>query len=900
MLSILFFSSFYVVLAQENLSIHLLNVPESISANTHFTLFFEVESTNPLVDSVYTRLIIPDGWQTLIARNPQQTIRHLSIKYIYTLATAPTAPSGNYPVTLCVYHKDMLKVQKTVTIRVKQERKIEVTPIFVPDYVMEGDSLNIEYLIQNKGNNPEKVWIDSPKRKTSQKLDSLTLLPGENIRISKSQKVPVGDGNSWTISPKLCVFMRDSANPVTQILSVQVYSKKNKKNDPYLRFPIEVGMAYSRFSGSNYIAGSYQYDARGRGFLDFKQHHYADFVIHGPDQSNIQFISGYSQYSLAYRYKKNTVVQAGDYSLTFNHLMEFGRFGRGLKIDGDYTRTGFSVFYLQPRFFPDQKATYGGSLTYKFQNKFRVSASYLSKNIFTNKQWAWARFAGVTLQLKTNLLSSETEIALSSAHKKTDFGAFNRFGFHYKKFQLNNNLIYAGKNFLGFYNNSWALVNSVNYHLSKKIYFGIVSNVTRVNPNFDVLVLKTSPYYSSHTAMVSYAFHTQHRIMLSYHQQTKEDRQPQKQFHYRENYTRIGYYINTPTFNLLYDARYGFSENLLQKSDNNPRARSFSNLIQPQIQVFPSCWLSILAEHQHTNKFSKDNQLKNYVFYGGSIRVHLKKYVDASFMYRNSYAPDELVERQSFMDLAVNCTIGNHKLSLTGGRVFVPTYTQTNQNTLFFLLKYTLTLNTPLAKNRNLGHIRGQISGLSESVRKEGILIQLGNRKYVSDANGFFYFNDLVPDKYYLTLDKSSLGTGAVAAIRTPIEVNVSADSTRLITIPLIKSGSIEGSLNFATTTEDEKTKKQIPVILLKIYNDTESYLTKANDKNNFSFKELKPGIWTIKAWFPDNQNQFTIQNPEQSIQIEEGVANKIAFNVLAVQRKIHFSNKSYQVVLQQ
>ncbi len=896
------FGSFYNGFAQDNLSIQLLNAPSSIIPNTHFSLFFEVQSAVPFTDSIHIRLALPNGWNTLIVKNPQRVIGQSAVRYIYTVATPHITLSGTYPVTISVYQKNAEQTHKTLMIQVIKQRKIEVTPISVPDYSLEGDSLKIEYLIQNSGNNTEKVWVEATKGKHGYKGDSLTILPGENVRINMAQKVPVSEDNSWTISPKINVFMRDSANPITQILSIPVYSKKNKKNDPYLRFPIEVGIGYSRFKSSAYAIGIYQYDIKGRGFLDFKQNHHLDFVIHGPNQFNIPMASGYSQYSLGYSYKKNTAVQLGDYSLAFNNLMEFGRFGRGAKFDRNFTRTGFSVFYLQPRFFFNQRSTFGGKLTYKAKDNLDVSFNYLSKNVFFNNQWLWANFAGTSLNLKTETLSLESELALNVANAKVDFGAFNRLSFRYKKLQLNNNLIYAGKHFYGFFNNSWQLVNSVNYYLSKQVNISIVNNITRVNPNFDMLVLTTSPYYSNHMAMLTYAINNKHRLMLSYNIQQKEDRQTQKQFYYRENYARLSYYINAEKFNLVYDGRYGFSENLLIRSDNNTGAMSFSNLIQPQAQIFSGLWLGAFAEHQYTNKFSNDKQLVNYLFYGGSMRATVNKYFDAYVMYRNSYAPDELVERRTFMDVSVNCNLGNSRLSLTGGKVFVPTYTQVNEGTLFFLLKYTLTLNTPLAKNRNLGHIKGQISGLSESVKKEGILIQLGNKKYISDKNGFFYFNDLVPDKYYLTLDKSSMSAGAVAGIKTPIEINVSADSTQSVEIPLLKSGGVEGTLNFVAVDE-EKAKKQSPakpVILIKIFNDTESFLTKANGKNTFSFKELKPGSWKIKAWFPDNQNQLTIENPEQSIEISAGIINKIAFNVLENQRKIHFSNKNYQVVLKE
>lgn len=899
--SLIFICSISIGFAQENLSIQLQNVPASVSPNTHFSLFFELKSTVvPLSDSVEINLTLPNGWNTIIAKKPQKISGEYSAKYIYTIATAHTTASGNYPITINAYYKGASIAEKDIVLKVAQVRKIAITPIDIPEYSLEGDSLKIDYLIQNSGNNIEKLWVEKPKRKKGPKGDSLTVLPNESIKVSIAQKVPVGDGNAWTIAPRIRVFMKDSLRPITEVTSVPVYAKKNKKSDPYLRFPLEVSVGYNRFSNSNIRVGMFQFDARGRGFLDFKKKHHLDFVIHGPNQVNIPFISNFSQYSLTYIYKKTTAISVGDYSLTFNNLMELGRFGRGIKVDKDFTKVSFSAFFLQPRFFPIQRNTYGGRFTYKVSPKFGISLDYLSKNTFVNKQWLWMDFAGTSLRYKTDALNLETEVAMSVSDSKVDFGAFNRFEFRYKRLQLNNNLIYAGKNFYGFFNNSWQFINAINYSLSKRINLGLVSNITRVNPNYDVLVLNTSPYYSNQMAMLSYQLSKKQRLMISYNLQSKEDRQPQKQFHFRENYVRLSYAVNSEKFNLFYNGNFGYSQNLLNKADSNLSARSISNLVQPQVQVLPWIWLGAMAEHQQTNKFSTDNKPVNYFFYGGSVRATIGKYVDAFFMYRNNYAPDELVERRSFMDLSVNCNIGKGKLSFTGGRAFIPNYTQSNQNTLFFRIKYTHRLNAPLAKNRNLGHIKGQISGLAGAVRKDGILVQLGNKKYISDANGFFYFNDLMPDTYYLTIDKASVSAGAITAIKTPIELTVKADSTKLVDIPLIKSGGIEGALQFVSLQDEEKAKQQNKVILVKIYNETENFLTQANGKFSFSFKEIKPGNWTIKAWFPDAQNQLNIENAEQSITIEEGNIKKMAFKVLPHERKIQFSGKSYQIVLKE
>ena len=688
-------------LGQKGLNINVLNPPKKVIPGGHFTLFFELENADKNRKIIKESLILPESWQLIVSKKLDQDPTHT--KYIYTVSTSSTSVSGKHPLTFVLTNNDGTKVSTQLFIEVVDFRKIDIIPLSSYEYVREGDSLNLEYLIHNSGNMSEKIKLHTTRGKLQLKYDTLTIEPNKSIQVKISQLVPETKSNYWLMSNDLYVTLRDSINPVINFISIPVYSNKNKKNDAYLRFPIEVGIWNSHFGTDRGVSRSYQFDVRGSGYLDFKAKHYLDFTIHGPNQINLPTLGNYDQYTVNYSYKNKTNVSLGDYVLSFNNLMEFGRFGRGIHIDQKFKRTGIAVFYLKPRFYPNQRETYGGSLYLKGNENLKYSIDFLSKKSKNEKGWFVSKFIGLTANYKTNALSLTTEATVSFTKTKIDFGFFNRVYYHYKKLSINSDIVYAGKNFYGFYNNSWQSVNSVNYYISKKISLGAQSNVTRVNPSYDFSTLNTSPYYSNNSFLLNYEIKPDKRLMFSYNFEGKEDKQQIKQFYFREKYGRIAYLISSPKFNLWFETRVGQAKNLLVSTDASKSTQSVRSVVQPQAKVLPWLWVGTFFEYQRNAKFSNTNQLTNYFYYGGTSRVTLGNTFNASFSYRNNYAPDELVQKRSFVDLTAELERKNHKISVVAGRAFIPNHSQTNENNLFFMLKYTLKLNTPIRKNKHLG-----------------------------------------------------------------------------------------------------------------------------------------------------------------------------------------------------
>lgn len=171
------------------------------------------------------------------------------------------------------------------------------------------------------------------------------------------------------------------------------------------------------------------------------------------------------------------------------------------------------------------------------------------------------------------------------------------------------------------------------------------------------------------------------------------------------------------------------------------------------VRVMPSVWIGGYFEHQITSKYNLQNKVENLYYYGGNARVNLKSYVNLNFTYRNNFAPDEFFQKKSFMDASLEFDFKRHNLSLVSGKAFIPGVEFSNQNTSYFSVRYVLKLNIPTVKNRSIGHVKGRLLGYNTSGNNlGGLLIQMGQYRSLTDENGNFAFNNILPDKYHIAI----------------------------------------------------------------------------------------------------------------------------------------------------
>jgi hypothetical protein len=870
---------------------------DCIKPGAHLTIFFTVKSPSLPLNSFKDTLLLPENWQILIKKITPLSENKTEAKYLYTLSTPKDLIAGSYNIGFELIANQKVSAFKFIPVNVDEVRKIEIVALNKPEFVKEGDTLRVSYMIQNMGNRPERVKLETNRGIIEGVKDSVYVGINSFRRVIVKQIIPIGYGSYWQTSSDLKAHLKNTKDFVYQAVTIPVYSTKIKKGDAYRRFPIEIGGGYLFYkTGERNFAG-YQYAINGKGALDSAENHKLEFTIKGPNQFFFPAIGSYDEYGMRYNYKNKATLSVGDYYLRFNNLLESGRFGRGAKYEQDFGKFFINGFYQQARFFPGQKDAYGGSIGVKISKIATISLDYITKNILSKKQNFASNIIGSTINFKYKYWNIETEVAKSSALDKSDLGVFSRLSFSWKKLNLNSNLIYAGKNFYGFYTNSQLLINTLNFNITRKLMLGVTSSYSRINPSLDVNVYSTSPFSNSYQAFLNYQINEKNTVLVNFTRGEKEDRQTPSSFHYKEDYGNFNYNLNAKNFSLSFQSRYGFTQNLLVV-DSLKKRQSISNVVQPMYRILPWFWLGGYLEHQKTAKFSALNIPQDLLYYGANVRIDYKNNVHLNFMYRNNYAPDEFFERKSFLDASLIFDTKYQTLSFTGGQSFIP---NSNQNTLFFSVKNVWKINVPIARNKKLGFIKGQISTLNAGIKKEGIIVEMGGQKSITDTSGVFQFTKLLPDKYFLTLSKDNLTEGVVPIIKTPIEITVKADSTSFIKIPLIKTCNIIGTINFEKMANGQSvtsvsSKVELPIILIKLFNEKEEFLTQMNGKNEFTFKEMKPGIWKIAASIPGKQDQFLILNAEKTIEIEAGETKNIDFTVKPVERKIYIAPQSFKL----
>lgn len=896
---ILFFF-FYSTLciAQSGLKVSIVNIPKRIAPGSYFNLIFDVESSSTFKEKMTVSLKVPGTWEVLSKKEPEAIIGQKKVKYIFSVNTSEFTPPGTITSRILINTVSGYQVEKPFQVQVSSVRKIIISPVLLPESAKEGDSLKVEYLVENRGNIKDNLKLEALGGKIDGKNEINGLNPNESTRIFSKLLIPEGETNSFNYTFGIKAILKDSLKPITFTNSILVYSKKIKKTELYNRFPINVGFWSTLYFVDKKATYGVQADINGNGYLDKSNRHLLNFFIHGPTNFNIPFLGSYDIYTLRYKYSKNkfmSSIQLGDFTLQLNQLMENGRFGRGANFETRYNKVGIYAFYIQPRFFNEQKTTFGGSLYFIPNPKLRLSIDYSSK--YTQiKRFVWVNLVGVAANYRTERFNFESELTGSMYNKKYDFAALAKIGFNIGKLNYGGNFIYSGKEFYGYFRNSYLLSNNVSVNVSKKVTLGVNANIMRLNPSMDAINFSTSPFNTNFMGYAGYNINQNSSINLSYNWQKNEDRMEPKRFFYQQEYARLAYNLNGQRVNIWYEGRFGKAKNLLALDDPSIIRQNISNVIQPEVRILPWAWAGVYLQHERTSRFSTQNILTDYFYYGASLRLPINNKLNAYFNYRSNYALDELTHSQSLLYTTVNLNLKKHTFQLLGGKTLIPTFSSTMQNTLYFVLKYSYRLNAPISRVKNLGNIQGQISLKSDGLKKEGIVITLGDRKYVSDKDGKFYFKHLISDKYYIDIDRTSVPQGVIANLRLPLEVDLKGDSTKQINLSLTKTGSIIGKVFFVNVENDERKAK--PSVLIKVSNDEETFYTKVNKDDEFSCKQVKPGKWLITASvIGGNQEDYSITDATQSVDVVEDNRAEVDFTIENYKRTIEFTPTTFNLI---
>ncbi len=861
-----------------------------LSVGEKKVIFYNIVGREQNVYSPNVKIILPEGINLLTSNSTIPSLligQHSSL--FFTVFADKKLASGKHLIKVKLYGGETFIKELSIPIHVLPNHNISIEPIEKPKYISLEEEIDLKYLLVNNGNLEETISLLSYSAALNGEK-SITLKPGESKIVTTKNAFPAIHNSDYvSISFDLRATVPGHPKEFYKIFTVPYLASSNKKNDPYLRFPIEASIEYNTFSASNLESMSaVQYDIRGKGHIDLEKKHEIEFIAHGPNSFDLPRYGQVNQHYFSYSYD-GWKIEAGDQNLRLSNLLENSRFARGLQFSKKFDKNRAGAFYVKPRYFQNTKTESGVFFERQVKDNLLVGVNLMNKEHLDRGKALNTNFISLYSFYKTSKITLESEGSLSATNG-TISGAISNYAFvDLNKWKFISNTIYTGKSFYGFYNNSLQLSNTINYRFDKKVRLGFSKNVSQLNPSLDEFILTKAPFFDNNTLNVSYLIDRDHRIQLNLISGTREDKMEQQSYHYSEKLARILYYGTFSKLSVQLDGDVGKTKNLLADSEN----QTFENQWRARTSLFyeplKGVSASVFAEHLNTKRFEVDQNNGRYWFYGIQSQIALKKNFDFSLSYRNNFAPDELYQMQSFFDVMMNFRHKQHKFSLMANYGYFPD--PINEKNVFVSLKYTFSLNAPIKKKKGLGSLSGYVSG----VKREGVLLNLNGTKVLTDSSGRYTFYDLVPGKYYLNVNKSSLGFGNVTVENKPFEVLVKPDTVQTFNLTIIKSGQINGKINLRNLKQ--KTGQNMENHLVEIFNEHHSNVTVTNETGNFSFSELKEGEYKVRLLSKELNQNFHIEETEITVNLTAGGAESIEFNLDEKVKKVKFQPTTLKLI---
>ncbi len=843
-------------------------------------VFYNLIGTDRDLKNTQVQISLPGGFKLLTNSSEISSLKIGELKKLFfTLQVEPNTAFGSYPFLIKLIESNTVLTEYPMRINLEKNQKIEITPIDKPYKLSQKAQEEVSFLVKNAGNDTETIELSSRSGKVlgSSKIN---LLPGQSKIIKTQNDLPTSNQEIRLISFDLLAKLKDIEKPFVSVFTAPIMSFATSKSDPYQRFPISASVMWNQFNSSTEKVGAFTFDISGKGFIDNKNKHLVDFIARGPNNFELPRFGNIDQYFLGYETGRWR-AEIGDKMFSISDITDNARFAKGIDLKRKVGKDEISVFYLKPRFIKTISYEFGATFTHNFNENLKSSVIYLHKNHQEKSFWRNSDFVSLKSEFEKSIFKGRGEISLSASQGVVSSGFFYNSSLELKKLRVFTNAIFTGKNYFGFYNNSLLFNNSAFYNISKKTTVGFSKNISQLNPSLDAFIYTISPYFSSNNFSINHDINKYNMLRFNFITGEREDKMEVQTYHYKERLLRYFYDLKMSQWNVRIDGDIGKTLNLLEAKDSQKYSDSYR--YRGLIGYTPkrNFGASVFLEHLNTTRFSALNNQTKFWFYGINTQLNIKNSLNVNLNYRNNYTPDELYQSQSFLDASVNYRFRNQEISLMANYGYIPP--PVNDRNFFATIKYTIHLNTPIRKKKGLGRVEGKVEG----VKTAGVILNLNGKQVMTDAEGRFAFNDLVPGKYYLGANKSTLGFGNVLDANMPYLVEIAPNEHKPIALNVINTGKVVGNVALKNNESDD-----LEHILVEIFNDGFSKVTTTDAEGGFQFSELRAGDYQVRILSENIKKQYLIKNTNQNLKVNKGEETLFTFNIEEKKKKVNFQKE--------
>jgi len=879
-----FLNSFY-----EDTPIEIINIPKEFIPGKHHTLILKITNTEIYDTHPELNIKLPKGWSVITKTKVKTLSKGETARVIVTVYLPIQAKYGSQEIIVELKTVEGKIKQKTIIALVKKTHNIELKALSQPSFLGDDKNFSCSYVVTNKGNMNERVHLSSRKG-TLKNEKNITIPSGSSVIVTVEQNIPKTYHNKRIIINDLSVIPESHDTIYSKNVPITVYPNVVKRDDIYYRYPIKGSLFYNFFDNNSQKVNVFQYDIEGKGFVDRSKKHFIEFIARGTDHSNLIRFENYSRYYVGYKHNDNTLL-LGDFSFSLSRLLEHIRLGSGVSYTKKTQKFEFNAFYNKLKYYPDIKDQIGGYALYRPTKLISLKLNTIYRNYIHSKENTFSNsIEGV---YNKNNLSVKSELAVSYRNDTPGFGAFATGFYKNKKYRVNGEIMFTGADFEGYYNDSFFISGTVNYSLNKHYTFSTGANYNFINPKTDTIFEQTSPFYQNYSVGLRYAKSKKHWHRINYVYRSNNDRSDLKKFNYDEHAIRFTNQFKIPKFNFRLSNLIANTQNHLstfsKQFDFTFESKLWANYSFSKFFKF-----GVNAEYSEHNRYSE--QRMNYLYYGGNISYYLHDKFNLNASFRNNYPLEEFYKTNSFFDLTFKYMLKKkHSFGIIGSYSNASGTIDTKD--FYVSCRYNFKLNVPVSKNRELGHLHGKIT-TSEGQKLEGIVVNLNGMSAITNEEGVFEFNDVLPGEKYVTIENSSIQGSYISERPMPIETTIISQEIDYIEIKLLKPINISGKVLFKETVQiqSKEFKKEIPNLIIKLHNDQGIKYTTVNRKGGFRFSEIRPGKCEISIVTKGLGENFSFPNKVKQLYLENGNDVVVEFLMSTKSRKINISKNKFQL----
>ena len=862
---------------------------QETEAGTVVTATFLLTNTTPNKESFLSSLELPPGWISIPFEEPffyleatETTVQWVAFR------VPPNALAGSYPVRYVVQGRDhpSLYTESNFSIQVLGKNILSTHIEKPPSYIIEGNSYETAITVTNEGNLRTDVQITIKEHQNFPLLveDPLTfsLQPKESKQIRVEVKTPKNLEDSTKHFLHISVENPKDPSSIQYFSTeVEIFLLKKSKMARYHTLPMETTIGYGQ-KNSKIEAFIEQ---KGKGALDEKKN--IDFFFRAPciKQANIdRDLGGLPENGYLHFWDPFIDLYGGDGLYTLTPLTLLNRFGTG----GSFTLNPAPVT-LKTLYIKDTssipRSILGGSLSYEPLPllSFSLSSEHThftkkSERILENESNAFTHsILGEFENKKFGTLQAEyadTGNLFSREKHHQSYYLYSRGNTPYKIWYALQK-IYAGSDFVGYYQDTDQSYVSLGFPIIKKLQGTLSYNRTaynlQKNHNKD-----SAPRNQNAYGGLSYSFPFGLYTSCYYNYLQLKD-----------SFSHLGYQTHFVSLNGGQSIKEWTFQGILEYGHYSKLTdHSLSHLWQnyqlyTYYQPTPKRQYAVYAKMGYT-ELSKTITWSR--IYGVSSAWATGKHLKLQLMYQFS---DQDLSKQ-YLNSNIQYTFHNKSYMQLKGYWNKSTK---ESSTLEFLLSYTIPWSLPLRKNKSIGHIQGTISqknGKEIDTPLPQLVVNCNGMRTLTDDKGNFTFPDLTPGDYHLWLEGNT--KNRVSTTSLPLSIPLNGGELVKKKISFESPCTITGIIPLYSFEEDTLKKEgyaSSATLILRSATTQEKIITTTDAKGHFSFNDLPSGRWLLEVYSSTIPPYHYFEPKELLIDLFPGTTHTPDIKLLPLKRQL-------------